>query len=328
MPGARKLVEFVEKGAGKKPPLVVWRFVDGKPGHENQSRGLVNALARLTIVEEYVVRAKKGKGMLDFLLGRFPPGEDLSDPDLIIGAGHATHWPMLAARRARGGRVVVLMKPSLPLGWFDRCIIPLHDGVYKRPNVIATRGMLNTIVPSMNQRPDRGLILVGGISKHYGWDEAALLKQIITILERCSEVQWYMTDSRRTPTSTSAALARLEYGNLQFISHMETPQGWVQTQLDIAARVWVTMDSVSMIYEALTAGGKVGLLELSAGNGDRICRATEMLVREKWLIQFTPWQQTTNSQLLAPAFVSEAERCAKEIMTTWFLAPLTIDLVR
>jgi len=28
-------------------PLVIWRIIDGKPGHENQTLGLANAMRRL-----------------------------------------------------------------------------------------------------------------------------------------------------------------------------------------------------------------------------------------------------------------------------------------
>ena len=51
------------------------------------------------------VSAKTGEGMqpwLDWLRGRYPQGGLLPDHWLLVGAGHATQLPMLAARRARG----------------------------------------------------------------------------------------------------------------------------------------------------------------------------------------------------------------------------------
>ena len=86
-------------GPDRESPRVVWRFSDGKPGHDNQSLGLVDALQRRTRIHNYDIPVQPGAGR-HLLLGRFPDGSLLPDPWLIIGAGHATHLPMLAARRA------------------------------------------------------------------------------------------------------------------------------------------------------------------------------------------------------------------------------------
>ena len=122
-------------------PVTVWCFTDGKAGHENQARGLIAALRTRTPVEDYSIDARSDPHPLWSLLARRDAtGAGLPDPDLIVGAGHATHLPMLAARRARGGRVIVLMKPDLPLSWYDLCIIPLHDRPRARPNVLPRAG--------------------------------------------------------------------------------------------------------------------------------------------------------------------------------------------
>src|SRR5574340_1756334 len=105
-----------------RSPLVVWVVSDGKPGHLNQSLGLAEALSRATPTEVHTLPALPAlRAWLALLVQRIP-GIALRAPDLIIGAGHATHPPLPAARRARGGRAVVLMKPSLPRRWFDLCI--------------------------------------------------------------------------------------------------------------------------------------------------------------------------------------------------------------
>ncbi|MFN3595388.1 MAG: ELM1/GtrOC1 family putative glycosyltransferase, partial [Thiobacillaceae bacterium] len=112
--------------------LTLWRLIDGKPGHEKQSLGLAQALQRLAAARWYDVRVHgtafaSVRAALQWALRRFPAGHGLPAPDLILAAGHATHLPALAARRAYGGRIVVLMRPSLPLALFDLCLIPAHD---------------------------------------------------------------------------------------------------------------------------------------------------------------------------------------------------------
>ncbi|MDX5411056.1 MAG: mitochondrial fission ELM1 family protein, partial [Thauera sp.] len=127
-------------------PLIVWRFTDGKPGHENQTAGLVQALQAYRPVEVHDIRAPNGlAAAAAWTVWWFPWGDTLPDPDLLLGAGHATHMPLLAARRARGGRAVVLMRPSLPGNWFDLCAIPQHDAPHPAEHVFITQGVLNRV---------------------------------------------------------------------------------------------------------------------------------------------------------------------------------------
>lgn len=46
-----------------------------------------------------------------------------------------------------------------------------------------------------------------------------------------------------------------------------------------AEAVWVTEDSVSMIYEALTAGCKVGVIEIDRLKEDRITKSVDDILQ-------------------------------------------------
>ena len=95
-------------------PCIIWQIHDHKPGHMNQMRGLSTALADRMPVEIHKIAAPPRLTCWQGLLSnRFPPGIGLPKPDLIFGAGHRTHLAVLAARRAFGGRSVILMKPTL-----------------------------------------------------------------------------------------------------------------------------------------------------------------------------------------------------------------------
>jgi len=87
---------------GNRPLLTVWIVSDGKPGHVNQSLGLAEALARATTTETHRLPALPAWRAWLALLLKHAPGTSLPSPDLIVGAGHATHLTLLAARRARG----------------------------------------------------------------------------------------------------------------------------------------------------------------------------------------------------------------------------------
>ena len=302
--------------------IVAWCFTDGKAGHENQSRGLLDALnERLPIAEFPVPAGTSLAAARDYLRRHFPAGHDLPDPDLIIGAGHATHLPMLAARHARGGRVITLMQPSLPNAWFDLCMIPEHDRPRPAPNVLVTRGVLNRIRHVATHDEHTGLILLGGPAPHVQWDTAAVIAQIRAVLERSPELCWWLTTSRRTPDDCIPALrAQMPEalaGRLTVVPFAETNRSWLPEKLGVVAQVWVTEESVSMVYEALTSGAAVGLLALpSTQPQGRVARGIEALVREGLVRRFADWEQ--GSELRAPEqHFDEAGRCADWICKAW-----------
>lgn len=300
-------------------PLTLWRLTDGKPGHEKQILGLANALARLADCRRFDIPAPaRTAALLDWLAGRFPAGAGRPAPDLILAAGHATHAAALAARRAHGGRIVVLMRPSLPLAWFDLCLVPEHDAPPPRTNLLATRGVLNAVAAAGRNDPHNGLILLGGTSPHYRWDDDAVIGQVRAVLDATPALRWRLTDSRRTPAGLLARLAAALPGReVELLPHAATPPGWLEQALAAAGQAWVTEDSVSMVYEALTAGCAVGLLGLPATHASRVGRGVERLVQDGWLTPFDRWRQ--DGRLTPPpGRFDEAERCARAILERWF----------
>ena len=303
-------------------PVIIWRFIDGKPGHENQSAGLVQALSeRLPVEVHELPAAGRLASVRYWASGRFPPGEGRPSPDLILGAGHATHLPMLAARRARGGRVAVMMKPSLPLRCFDLCLVPRHDAPPASDHVLVTEGVLNRMRPAAEREADLGLVLIGGPSKHHGWDQAGLLAAIGELLVREPQRHWRLTTSRRTPPSWLSALAPLveqAAGRLEVLPCAQTGPDWLPAQLARAAVAWVTADSVSMVYEALTAGAAVGILPLPEQRPGRVSRGLHQLIEERRVVDFTAWQQGAGYPVPRP--FNEAQRCAHWILERWLNA--------
>ena len=292
----------------------LWLITDNKPGHRSQLQGLAQALAARTAVETHWIDAPAGRSALwQWLSGRFAPGAALPDPDFILVAGHRTHLAGLAARRARGGKLIALMRPSLPLGWFDLCVIPQHDRPPARANVIATRGVLNTARPSPEREADKGLFLIGGPSKHHGWDTPALLAQIDAILAATPAMRWTLTTSRRTPADTESALLALRDRGVNVRPVRDTPPGWAMAQVARSAQAWVTEDSVSMVYESLTAGAATGLLAVPRLGETRITAGVAELQRAGLVTAFAEWVRT--GQLAAPLErLAEADRVAEAVL--------------
>ena len=272
---------------------------DEKPGHENQSLGLAEAMARLMPSEIHIVKLDGSKGFLERIRLASKDSLRFPKPDYVIATGHSTHLSLLWLSWKSGARSILMMKPSLPVGLFDWCIAPEHDYLKAPPkNVITSKGALNRVVKNEGEKSGK-LFLIGGPSKNHGYDEAALIEQITRL---ASGGGWQLADSRRTPGSFLPALAK-ELPGLKVFPHQETEPGWLAELLSTLDTVWVTEDSVSMIYEALSSGAKVGVLEMPRISPNaRVLRGLAMLEEQGYF----DWD--------APKPLAEAERCAKIIL--------------
>jgi len=185
------------------------------------------------------------------------------------------------------------------------------------PNVIVTEGALNRMTPAKNATPDRGLIMIGGPSKHHGWDDDQLERQLTALIAKQQDVTWTVTSSRRTPASTDALLKSLAQSHGQRFVYTpadQTPDGWVAEQLDRCGVCWVSEDSVSMVYESLTAGAQVGLIAVPRkGSLGRVVRGIDSLIERGWVVPFDAWDQGTELATDRPALV-EADRVASLII--------------
>lgn len=300
-----------------RPPLRVWRFGDGKPGHDSQSRGLLAALQRRVPLQ---VREVPVPWPWRSLLGRLPLPPDAPPPDLLLGAGHASHRPLLQARRRHGGRAVVLMRPSLPAAWFDLCLVPEHDGAQPSAHVLPTRGVLNAVQAVAGPRDGSGLLLVGGPSRHHAWDGDDLLAQVAAVVDAEPDRPWTLTTSRRTPAAFVDRVRALQRAQLEVLPVGETAPGWLAGRVARAEVAWVSEDSVSMIFEALTGGARVGLLALPPlGGTGRVLRGLDSLLQAGWVATYAQWLQHGTLPPARAGF-NEAERCADLLLERWWPA--------
>ncbi len=296
--------------------LEIWRITDTTPGHLSQTAGLIAAMERVRKVAVRDIPAWRPLQLPTQLF--FPPFKQLPDasPDLILCCGHRTHLTALALRRAYGGKLIVLMKPSLPLRLFDLVVVPRHDGVRASPRVIQTEGALNPLTAAGPHHADRGVILIGGPSRHHDWRSSSIVEQVRRLVSGSPGVRWTLTTSRRTPEDSDAALRGLRLPNLEIVPFKQTPPGWVAEQLALVATAWVSEDSVSMLYEALTAGVAVGVLDVPRRGHSRINRGIDHLVTDRRVVRFTNW--TPEVPLPRSEPLAEADRVAAEIIKRWF----------
>ncbi len=292
------------------PPLIIWLLCDGKPGHENQSLGLADALARRMPCEVHRISLAGKRGLICRVKSALAASGNYPKPDLIIAAGHATHPALIWLARKHRARSIVIMKPSLPMSSFDLCIAPTHDfpNPPQRKNLLISRGALNRVAPASGEKSGK-LILIGGPSSNHGWDSEKLLTALTKIT---ASGHWQLTDSRRTPAGFLDAI-RKSLPAIEISPHQETTPEWLPGKLAAAAEAWVTEDSVSMIYEALSSGAKVGLLPVPELGTSRVLRGIGELVTAGFMTTFIDWEKS-RTLTAPPETLREADRCAAEVL--------------
>lgn len=310
--------------------MKLWIVSDGKPGHLNQSLGLADALRRCcgSCVEHEIIDIAGTPWWQNWLTARsYDSGVR---PDVIIGAGHATHVPVYLMAKKWKALSVVCMKPSLPKSLFGMAVIPYHDLIAptdlqtpdalssfmkrmsKLPGIIPTMGAMHRIIPSPDTPKTENLILVGGLSKAFDWDENSLIDQL-RLIEKSSELPLCLTTSRRTPPTTVNAI-RHALPNINVVPVEDTDPTWVARHLAQAREVWVTEDSVSMIFESLGSGARVGLLSVPCKDREnRLLLGIDLLVKSHYVVPFPVWKETA-WEGLNPSELAESDRVARVIL--------------
>jgi len=292
---------------------------DGRPGHENQSTGLALALARRTGAQVETVRLPVPGWVWSRVRAAVAVASSGPIPDLVIGAGHKTHLPLWYAARKFQARSVVIMKPTWPSSMFDICVLPRHDSAPgpRLPRFIVTRGALNRIPEETPPKQPRGLLMIGGPSRYHGWNPDALIEAVRTVTQSRPELEWTLGDSRRTPRKFLESLASLGLA-AKLVPHAQTKPDWLPTRLLEAEEVWVTADSVSMVFEAVTSGARTGLLPTPIKRPNASPpRAVAELVRGKLATPFETWLND-GRRLPTPERMHETGRCADFILDRLF----------
>ena len=283
---------------------------DGKAGHRSQAVGLYTAMQRQS-ADEVTFEEVSIDQLPIFSLFSAIFNKNITalqqQPDYIFGVGSHTQLRVLLLGRVYPqAKTIILMKPNFPVTWFDYAIIPEHDDVEASEHVITTQGALNPIVNEQRHQQNRFLIALGGSSKRHQWNEEKVLDSIQQIVDLHLQAEIILTTSRRTPKEFLDHLNEKAWASkLKIFPVEQTPQGWIFEEMQKAEAVWVTEDSVSMIFEALTAGCKVGVIEIDRVKEDRITLSIDQIIQSNLVSN-----QTSIEMLVEPHAFKEAERVA------------------
>jgi mitochondrial fission protein ELM1 len=269
-------------------------LADGKPGHENQSLGVLPAdIAPWRLAVVYRSRAARLRAWLAArwptpfaaLAGGFPWRGVLRDADrlaarvaeagppaLVLSAGSGPAPMTLLAARHLHRPAVTCMTPSVGLSGFDLALVPRHDRPPRDPRVVVTLGAPNRIDPAalaaaaadLQARHGLGAgpfiaLLVGGDSARHAIppDLGEAILSAAQNLAASRKAALLVTTSRRTRAETEDRMAARADETAWFCRGRTDPEPAVPGMLGLADLVIVTEDSVSMVSEAASAPARV-----------------------------------------------------------------------
>ena len=132
---------------------------------------------------------------------------------------------------------------------FDLCFIPSHDLSKNYKNTIATFGPINNLRGVKNKNKNKGLILLGGLSKHFEWSNNEVAEHINKIIFENQSKDITIFDSRRTPKNFLNILKRKLKKPIEIVRYKDKESDLITKKMEHAKYIWVTEDSLSMIYE-------------------------------------------------------------------------------
>jgi uncharacterized protein len=263
----------------------IWIISEGSPGHTCQSRGVAEALGKLTEVSIVTVEGRENiRGWLrssvkftmkirdgalsDHLLSKITririPG-NAGNPDLLICSGGKSVFAAKAlAVKHAAPLVLVGERKHFPPEWFHTVISPAVSE--SAGNVIGVELIPTSVNPQMiNARgtAEKGFwcMIIGGASRSHRFQKKDWhdLAEGMNMLSREAGIRWLLTTSRRTGAEAEAVLKENldETIVADTIWWSEKPRRELYDFMAHSELLCVTQDSVTMVTEAVSTGRPV-----------------------------------------------------------------------
>ena len=270
---------------------ILW-VKDGKLGHEKQVNALLEEISSTQHIDITEIKASTVLNQILELItfGLFSKdidGIENIDFDLIIGAGSDTHLKIInLKRRFKKAKTISILCPNIIMRKsFDYICIPTHDS-HKRINKhksIFFEGSLSKIYDGPTEE-SIGMFSIGGMNKHYEFDEDYILEQVCFLASIHPYKMWHIFNSRRTPSSMNNKIKNLlsSFKNIIFEDvHSDDIKNQYQDILHSASIRVITKDSVNMVYESLSSSGQSFVFDMEAKNSNKIVKNINALINER-----------------------------------------------
>ena len=259
----------------------VYWFQDLKTGHLKQVQALLDQLKKEIELSITTINCSNHQSLPDVLHNE----NQFDGPSILIGAGHDVYSKILQAKKylkkytSKDIFSIAVLRPSYKLNSFDLIVAPEHDFRKRRlpKNVILFQGSLaSTSHDPVNE--NKGIIAIGGPSKHYNFDQEILMNQLHYILSVHPKHEFKIFNSRRTPDALNLKLKNEidNYPNVQFIHLDSSESDTFQDSLNKSSLKFVTPDSSNLVFEALSAKGQTFLIQIERSTYTRIFGAKKI----------------------------------------------------
>ena len=118
---------------------------------------------------------------------------------------------------------------------------------------------------------------MGGVNKHFIFNENDLTKQIEYILSLYSNKHWYIYASRRTPHSMVQKINLLT----KSFPYLTVADKNFDETLQKASMKFITQDSINMVYESLSSVGQTFLFSMVEKKQNKVTKQINNLIQNK-----------------------------------------------
>ncbi len=272
----------------------VWIIDEGSQGHVVQSRGLIRELSKVVDLNATEIRGALKvrigllKSLVKRLLRRWPkswiyrPFHHLTNlpaetPDLIVASGPRALTTLAYLGKTYGcPSVFVQASLEVPRGMVDYIVKP--DEGREREDYIFIPLLFSEITPGLmeakraqgKQSESLHALFVGASSAKIKF-EPTDWEHLVSLVNRGWRergMRWLITTSYRTPRAVEKLLREgiLPDAIEDAVWHSIAPRRVTQEYLARARSVFVTMDSMTMVSEAIASGSPVIVLASSSQN--------------------------------------------------------------
>jgi mitochondrial fission protein ELM1 len=235
---------------------------DGRMGHVNQSIALAKHLDAAYEIIPVAFTCKACK-VLSYVLDFFKIYTHrlftLKAPlpkhfDMLICAGSSTYYAAKTLSKTIGIKSIAMMLPQSYRYDFDLIFAQVHDNPPKRENIITLEANFSFVEPKGFFLPHSKSVgvIIGGNNAHFTMNKAHIKHQLDFIFAHFQGYEIAVTTSPRTPTEIESLLGEYTFAYRVIFSH--NPINPIADFLEHCEVVFITMDSTSMISEAISYG--------------------------------------------------------------------------
>lgn len=259
---------------------VIWLLTDNRPGNNNQVLGVADGLELPYVIKEIhyssfvrlpnILRGASLLGVHAHSKSMLAPPY----PDLLLSAGRKLAPVALYIKKQSQGttKLVHFMRPNAHEKSFDLIVLPEHDGVKQRNNLMVIAGAPHRVtqaklhdakekwLPTFEHLlPPRIALLVGGDTKKnpFTLDHAKELADKANSYRKQHGGSFMVTTSRRTSSEAANTLEKMLEGTIYFHRFGQGGENPYMGMLSVADSIITTGDSISMCSESCSTGKPV-----------------------------------------------------------------------